>query len=376
MPGRLLFVVNDAGFFVSHRLPIALAARDDGFEVHVATAAGGATATIEAHGIAYHRLRLSRSGTNPIRELLTLVEIARVIRRIRPDIVHLVTVKPVIYGGIVARMVRTPAVVAAISGLGHVFVARDFRTRVVRALMATAYRIALSRSGLKVIFQNASDYNALARIGAVTREKAVLIRGSGVDLSEYRAMSESDGVPVVTFAARLLKPKGVYEFVAAAERLRQSGVQARFLLVGDVDPGNTSSATAAEIDRWRAEGVVEVLGHRSDIAAIFAASNLVVLPSYYGEGLPRVLAEAAACGRAVVTTDMPGCRDAIEPGKTGVLVPPRDVGSLCQAIRDLLSDPVRRKQMGAAGRALAEREYGIELVVAKHLDVYRGLVAG
>ena len=370
MRKRLLLLVNDAGFFVSHRLPLALGARDCGFDVHVATAPGAATAIIESHGITHHPLPLSRSGTNPLGELRVFAEIARLIHRLKPDILHLVTVKPVLYGGVAARLLNVPGVVAAISGLGHVFITNNLRTRFLRLFVKAAYRIALRRPRLKVIFQNDSDRDALMEIGAVSREDSVIVRGSGVDLTKYRYTQEPDGVPVVTFAARLLRQKGVFEFVAAASLLRAQGMRAKYRLVGDADPGNVSSVTAEELQEWRREGVVEVLGYRSDIAELFAASNLIVLPSYR-EGLPKVLVEAAACGRAVVTTDTPGCRDAVEPGKTAVLVKPRDAESLASGISSLLNDPVRRRQMGAAGRVLAEREYAIEDIVKRHLDIYR-----
>ncbi len=375
MNGRLLFVVNDAGFFVSHRLPLALAARAEGFEIHVATADGAATRLIESHDIVHHRLRLSRGGTNLLREWLTFVDIVRVIRRVRPDVLHLVTLKPVIYGGIAARFMKVPAVVAAISGLGHVFVAHDARTRLVRALVTVAYRLALNTPRVSGVFQNGSDRDVLEKIGAVQRDRTVLIRGSGVDLSQYRPSPEPAGIPVVVFAARLLAAKGVHEFVEAARLLRSSGMEARFLLVGDADPSNAGSVTYDDIARWRSEGSVDVLGHRDDIAAIFAACNLVVLPSYYGEGLPKVLVEAAASGRAVVTTDMPGCREAIDPGETGVLVPARDAGALAQAIRELLTNSTARRLMGQAGRRLAEREYAIEHIAAQHLEIYRGRIS-
>ena len=375
MRKRLLFVINDAGFFVSHRLPVAQAARDNGFEVHVASAAGNAATIIESNGITHHPIDLSRSGINPWRELLAFIEISRLMRRLRPTLVHLVTPKPVLYGSIAARLVGIPAV-AAVAGLGHVFAAHDWRTRIVRVLVTIAYRVAFGGSELRVIFQNPSDRDVLARVGAITHEKIIMLRGSGVDLDEYPRLPEPDGIPVVIFAARLLKAKGVYEFVAAAELLRARGVVARFLLVGEADPGNPASVMHDEIVRWHAQGVVEVLGHRRDIAKLFSASNLVVLPSYYGEGLPKVLVEAAACGRAVVTTDMPGCRDAIEPGKTGVLVPPRNAMALAAAVLELLTDHDRRHSMGIAARALAEREYAIERIVAEHLQIYDGLIHG
>ena len=370
---RLLLIVNDAGFFVSHRLPVALAARDAGFDVHVATAGGNATAAIHAQALPHYRLPLSRGSTNPATEVLLFAEIMRLLQRLRPDVAHFVTVKPVIYGGIAARLTGVPAVVSAISGLGQVFVARGLRAAALRRLVTFAYSVALHRERQKVLFQNASDREMLVRMAGLRPDQTVMMRGSGVDLHSYHYTPEPDGIPVVTFASRLLKTKGVYEFVAAAKQLRSGGLTARFQLVGGPDPGNSSSVSEAEITGWRSDGAVEVLGHRGDMASVLAASNLVVLPSYYGEGLPKVLAEAAACGRAVVTTDMPGCRDAVDPGRTALLIPPRDPGALAQAIRTLIDDPARRRTMGLAARALAERDYAIEDIVAAHLGVYRSL---
>jgi glycosyltransferase involved in cell wall biosynthesis len=368
---RLLLIVNDAGFFLSHRLPVALAARAAGFDVHVATGRSALTNTIAAHGLHCHELRLSRGGTNPIRELISFVDILRLLRRLHPEVLHLVTVKPVLYGGIAARITQTPAVVMAISGLGHVFAVDSPRTRTVRRLVLAAYRLVLGRDGLKVIFQNGADRDVLVRCAGLAAEKAVMIRGSGVDLHAFRAVPEPSGTPVVIFASRLLKSKGVGEFIEAARLLQQRGVAARFQLAGDIDPDNAASATTAELASWRSSGLVEVLGHRQDVANVLAASNLVALPSYYGEGLPKVLAEAAACGRAVVTTDMPGCRDAVEPNITGILVPPRDAVALADAIQQLLDDPARRRRMGTAARSFAEREFGLERIVDEHLALYR-----
>jgi len=200
-----------------------------------------------------------------------------------------------------------------------------------------------------------------------------MIRGSGVDLSLFDAKSEPQGLPVVCFAARLLRDKGIYEFINAARILRNKGVLARFVVAGDIDPGNPTSVSARDLERWRDEGAVEVLGYQRDIAALFSSVNLVVLPSYR-EGLPKVLIEAAAAGRAVVTTDVPGCRDAIEPDVTGLLVPAKNAELLAEAIEKLVVDDLLRKAMGAAGRDLAEREFGIEKVIERHLDIYAKVV--
>ncbi len=370
MPKRLLFIVNSPDFFLSHRLPVALAAQKAGYDVHIATPAGPATSRIKDIGFFHRIVPMSRSGRNPLLELISIWSLWRLMRHTKPDIVHLVTIKPVLYGGLVARMTRVPGVVAAISGLGAVFISQSLKAKLLRRLIASLYRMALGHKNSKVIFQNPDDKAMLKRLGAVQPEQAVMVKGSGVDLLDYPVVPEPDGVPVVTFAARLLKDKGVEEFVEAALHLKASGVQVRFWLIGSPDPGNPATILETELEGWRQEGVVEVLGCREDIPQLFAQSNIVVLPSYR-EGLPKVLIEAAASGRAVVTTDVPGCRDAIEPDKTGLLVPVRDPIALANAVERLIKDGELRKQMGRAGRELAEREFAIENVVDAHLAIYR-----
>ncbi|MBD9472251.1 glycosyltransferase family 1 protein [Achromobacter sp. K91] len=372
---RLLFVVNNPAFFMSHRVPVALAAQQAGYEVHVATMDGPAVADIQALDMTHHAIPMTRSGKHPLQELGTLLALIRLFRHLRPQIVHLVTIKPVLYGGIAARLTRVPGMVAAISGLGFVFLSNSLKMKLVRAVVARLYRLALGHPNSRVIFQNASDRDLLKSLGAVRDAQVVMIRGAGVDLNEYRAQPEPPAPPVVvTMVARLLRDKGVQEFVQAARLLRERGLPVTMQLVGGVDAGNPASATQDDVDAWQQEGCVRALGERSDVAALYAASHIAVLPSYR-EGLPKSLIEAAACARAVVTTDVPGCRDAIEPGETGLLVPVRDAQALADAIARLAEDPALRQSMGAAGRALAEREFNIDRVARIHVEIYDALSA-
>lgn len=367
---RLLFVVNNPAFFMSHRLPVAQAAQRAGYDVHVATMDGPAVADIVALGMTHHVIPMTRSGKHPLQELGTLLALLRLFRRLRPRVVHLVTIKPVLYGGIAARLARVPGMVAAISGLGFVFLSNSLKMRLVRSVVARLYRLALGHPNSRVIFQNASDRDLLKALGAVRDEQVVLIRGAGVDLDLCRATPEPAVPPVVaTMVARLLRDKGVWEFVEAARLLRARGVPVTMRLVGGVDAGNPTSATPAEVEAWQREGCVEALGERADVPQLYAVSHIAVLPSYR-EGLPKSLIEAAACGRAVVTTDVPGCRDAIDPDKTGLLVPVRDPQALADAIARLAGDAALRQSMGAAGRALAEREFNIERVARLHVELY------
>lgn len=375
---KILFVVNVDWFFVSHRLPIAVEAVRRGDEVHIATAITDKADILRSHGLTVHPLSMDRSDAGPLGGLHAVRQIYQVMRRVRPDVTHLVTIKPVLLGGIAARLARVPALVAAVSGLGFVFVAKGLKASVRRSVVAILYRLALNHRNLKVIFQNTDDKSKLQQITGLPETKAALIRGSGVDLAEYHAGPLPSGAPVVLFAARLLLDKGVREFVQAARLLRQhvnSDVRgARFVLVGEPDQANPTSLTDGELQGWVEEGVIEHWGYRRDMPAVIASAHVVALPSYYGEGLPKVLIEAAACGRAVVTTDHPGCRDAIEPGTSGVLVPIRDADALAEAIGELLMNPQRCQAMGQAGRELAERAFDVNAVVDQHFAIYQELL--
>lgn len=368
----LLIVVNDAAFFISHRLAVAEAARCAGYAVHVATMPGSVTCDISEKGFVHHELPFTRSGKNVFVELLAFFSIVRLLWKVKPDLLHLVTIKPVLYGGLAARFAPVGGVVCAVSGLGFVYMSMGSKAGLVRNVISAMYRLAFGKKNLRVIFQNPDDRDVLLSVGALEAPKVKMIRGSGVDLTLYQALPEPLGLPVVCFAARLLRDKGVYEYIEAVRLLHERGVKAIFKLVGDPDPGNPTSITDMEIETWRQEARLEVVGFRKDIARLFAASHIVVLPSYR-EGLPKVLVEAAACGRAVVTTDVPGCRDAIDPNETGLVVPVKDVIALADAIQRLIEDSVLRQKMGAAGRALAEREFSVEKIAQQHLDVYAEL---
>jgi glycosyltransferase involved in cell wall biosynthesis len=375
MRRRLLFVVNVDWFFLSHRLPVALAAMREGYEVHVATGITDRLAELESYGLTVHPLRIRRGRAGILAEWGAFFEIFQLFRAINPDLVHLVTIKPVLYGGIAARLAGTRAVVAAISGLGFVLVDRGIRARLRRLVVGGLYRLALGKTALKVIFQNANDRDYLVQLARLPSSKYAIIPGSGVDLTQFAPTPLPPGIPVIVLACRLISDKGVWEFVDAARLLRQRSVACRLCLVGAIDTDNPASLNNADLARIRAEGIVELWGQRSDMAHVIHQAHVVALPSYYGEGLPKVLIEAAACGRAIVTTDMPGCRDAILPGQSGALVPARDAVALANAFHLLITDPVRCAEMGRVGRAHAEREFDLSRVVATHLDLYLALLS-
>ena len=374
MSPKLLFVVNVDWFFLSHRLPIALAAQKAGYEVHIATGITDKLDVLKAHSLMVYPLGLVRGGVGVMNAAHTVLQLRRIVKLVQPDVMHLVTIKPVLLGGLVARWLQVPALVSAVSGLGHVFTASGLKAWLQRSVVTRVYAWALGHHNQVIIFQNPNDRDTLISATGLPMAKVAMIRGSGVNLAQFAAVPVPVGVPVVVFPARLLADKGIFEFVAAAGLLRAKGVPARFVLAGLADAANPTIVSQAQLDVWEADGVVENWGYRADMPQVLASACVVVLPSYR-EGLPKVLIEAAACGRAVVTTDVPGCRDAIEPGVTGVLVPVRDSAALAQAIEHLLVNDAQREGMGLAGRRLAEQEFDVNAVAAKHVAIYQKLLA-
>jgi len=371
---KILLIVNVPSFFLSHRLAVAQAAKEKGFDVHIASANGSDVEKIQRLGFTHHTIPFTRSGKNPFVELKALFGLARLFIRLKPDLVHLVTIKPVLYGGFLSRLLNIRAVVAAISGLGSVFT-DDGAGKFLRFLVLRMYQASLRGENIRVIFQNPDDEKKLLSAGVVLKKNSRLIKGSGVDLAVYPAINElsNDRIKVV-MASRLLREKGTHVFVGAAKILLSRSISAEFILVGEPDPGNPSSISIQEFEDWRGGEIVNMMGFRKDIAQIFSQSHIIVLPSYYGEGLPKVLIEAAACGRPVVTTDHPGCRDAIVAGVTGLLVPVKDAVALADAIELLVKDAERRQAMGKAARIFAEQNFSIEHVVYQHLSIYKELL--
>jgi glycosyltransferase involved in cell wall biosynthesis len=371
---RILFVVNEPGFFVSHRLPIAKAALSRGYDVHVATPHGANVATIEAAGFAWHPIRLARASTRPGTELATLRDLHALYGRLRPQLVHHVTPKPVLYGTLAARLARVPAVVNAISGMGHVFADPGRATRLLRTGVMAGYRLALRHPRMRVIFQNDDQLDQFVARGWVRPEEAVIIRGSGVDTALFHpAGTPRTDLPIVLLAARMLRTKGVVEFVEAARQLRHAGVRARFVLVGEPDPGNPASIPLEQLEDWHRQEVVEYWGRREDMPTVLRGADVFCLPSYL-EGLSKSLIEAAAAGLPIVTTDVPGCRDVAADGVNGLLVSPADAAALSAALGRLITNAELRSRLGARGRERALREFALDRVVDEHLAVYRALL--
>lgn len=374
---KILFIVNIDWFFVSHRIPIAIEALNKGYEVHIAAKFTDKKEKLEDLGFILHSIEYERGGMGLFGLLKEFSQTLKVLQKIEPDIVHLISIKPVILGGIASRISNTSSVVSAVSGLGYIFSSEGFFASIRKFFVRKLYLLAFSHPSQKIIFQNENDRNMLLSINESLKNKSVLIAGSGVDISLFGAYKAPSNTPIIMLVSRMLVDKGVREFVEAVKILKSSDrllhKRYRFVLVGGLDLSNPSRIEESELNAWAESGIVEVWGHIPDISKILYKSYAVVLPSYR-EGFPKVLMEAAASGKATITTDVPGCRDAIIPGITGILIPPKNPVALSEAIASLLENPLLCASMGQAGRKLAHEKFDVKNVISQHLKIYKQLL--
>jgi len=373
---KLLIIVNVDWFLYSHRLPIIIEARRKGFEVHIATKITNSSIKEKLinHGFLIHEIPFDRTGKNIFNLIKVTFLISRLIAIIKPDILHLVTMQPIIFGGISAKLFRTNAVVYSISGLGHVFLQKTFFDSLRKFFVINFYKLALSNKTRVVVFQNSSDKLFLKKLCNLLDSEMILIPGSGVDINKYKYTKLPKTDPVILMASRLLITKGVREFVQAAQILKKKGIKVNFQLVGEPDISNPTAITKRELDDWVSNGYIDYLGYRNDIHKIIPKSHIVVLPSYYPEGLPKILCEAAACGRPIITTNEPGCKDAVKDGITGLLIKSRDSKDLAEAIEKLIKNREMLNNMCLEGRKNAEKFFDVKKVVDKHLSTYKYLI--
>ncbi|MFT5394668.1 MAG: glycosyltransferase involved in cell wall biosynthesis [Gammaproteobacteria bacterium] len=370
---KLLFLVTEDWYFVSHRLALGRAAVAAGYDVVVVTRAARSAKEIEAAGIRVRPVAWERGGFHPLREFRALVDIWKIYREERPDVVHHVALKPVLYGGIVAIAAPVGVTISAIAGFGYLFISSTWKARAARGILTRVLRHLLNRRNTSVIVQNPDDYRAL-RSWRVHSRQIVTIAGAGVDEARFGVTQPpTTGPIVVTVVARMLWDKGIGELVEAARELRNRGLPVEVRLVGSADDANPASIPAQTLRQWTQEGVVNWLGELDDIPGVWAASHIGVLPSYR-EGLPLSLLEAAACGRALVATDVPGCKEVIEHGVNGFLVPAKDANALADAIARLVTDAGLREGFGQASRARVKHRFTQAVVNTKILELYRELL--
>ena len=370
---RLLLLLNDDAYFRVHRLQHARAARNAGMEVLVCTRADDDGKWIKDEGFTYLPIPFVKEGRQPLQELLGVFKLAKLYRQEKPDIVHHLCMKPILYGSSAARLAGIPAVVNTFTGLGFVFMKNGWRSRVLRAALVPSLRWAFGHPNCRAVFENSADRERLIYAKIVRRERTLIISGTGVDIGKFMPMAEEEETPIVVLACRMLWDKGVADFVEAARLLKKQNVAVRCVLVGTPDPGSPTSISEERLLSWQQERVVEWWGYREDMPRILRSAHVVVLPSFY-EGLPTILLEACASARPVVTTAIPGCQAVVRDGENGFLVPVKDPGALARAIKVLLENPALRTRMGTRGREIVVREFSLGRVTKQVITVYRELL--
>ena len=370
----IIYFVSEDWYFCSHRLPIARKALVEGFKVVVVTKVNKHKDVIESEGFKLEPIEIQRGGVNLFSEFRTVSQLYSYYKKYSPDIVHHVAIKPIIYGVIVAKLVGSIKIVNAMAGLGFVFISNKKRVKLLRFFVHKLFRFLFSNENGRLILQNKDDLGYFLENKLIKKDRVVVIRGSGVDINKFTPIKESTNTPIVMLASRMLWDKGVEEFVNAAKILRQENIKARFVLVGENDPENPASISDSQLKKWNKLGAVEWWGPMDNMHEVITQACIVCLPSYR-EGLPKVLLEAASCGRPVIATDVPGCREIVHNGENGVLVPPYKVESIADAIKDLVNNPEKRKNMGVNGRKLVESEFSEEIVVSQTLKLYKKMLA-
>jgi glycosyltransferase involved in cell wall biosynthesis len=373
---KLLYVVTEDWYFVSHRLHLIEAAREAGFDVAVATRVNDDGARIRDAGFRVHPIPFKRSTMSPFVAASEMLKLRSLYAAERPDIVHHVALKPVVLGSLAARGLPIRGIVNAVAGLGTAFASRGLASMALRVPLRGALRAALNRPNTRVIVQNADDLEELTTSGLADPAHIRLIKGSGVDLAAFDVGMPPPGPPLVVLPARLIGLKGVFEFVAATRILRAHGIVARFALVGAPDRHNATSVSEAQLDAWRDEGAVEVWGYRRDMPGVLKEATIVCLPTYYREGMPKALLEAAAAHRAIVTTDVAGAREIVRNGTAGWLVPPRDAVALAAALGDAIANSGKREAFAEAAYADAVAFYDARRIAQQTIDVYLELLRG
>jgi len=367
---RLLFVVSEDWYFVSHRLHLAVAAINEGHEVALLARMTNHREVIEQAGIKVFDWSINRQSHNPLKELRAFVEVVNTHRRYKPNISHSVAMKPVLYSAFSGMLTGVPSRVCAFGGLGFIFTDKNKQSGFLKSILLFVLRFALRGKRTRLILQNPDDQNILLQKKVIDKSKIRMIRGAGVDTTEYTPVKQIEGVPLVVLPARMLWDKGVGDFVECAKQLTKLGAKFRFALVGDPDPCNPNSVSEDQLKHWVSEGVLEWWGRCEDMPSVYKQTSIVCLPSTYGEGLPKALLEAASSSIPIVTYDVPGCREIVIDGKNGFLVPPKDIAALTNSINMLLNDGDMRKRFGNYGRDMVINEFSQERVVEETLDVW------
>lgn len=370
---KILLAANTDWYLYNYRFSLARAARAAGYQVVTVSPPGEYKSLIEQEGFRHISWQVGRQSLNPIRENQAFNALVDIMRQENPDLAHFFTIKPVIYGSLAARKLHIPAVVNSVPGRGYVFLSPEIKARLLRPFIRLGYRAALRHPNLATTFENLYDQNYFLQNRMAKPGRVFLLPGGGVDVEQFHPTPEPEGEVVIVYTGRLLWDKGIGTLVEAVPLLRER-VKARVALVGMPDAGNPSAIDEDTLQKWVNDGLVEWWGWQADMHQVYIRSHIVVMPTFYGEGLPRSLLEAAACSRPIVATDIPACQAIVEDGRNGFLVPSRDARALADALAKLAADRDLRLLMGAAGRKLAVEQFADHLVDAALLEIYRMLL--
>ncbi|THJ18086.1 MAG: glycosyltransferase family 4 protein [Nitrospira sp. CG24B] len=370
---RLLYLITEDWYFRLHWIRLAQAARDAGFEVLLAMRVQEHDPEISRQGFKLFPINLLRRSVNPMREFLAVVELARLYRAQKPDLVYHVAIKPILYGSIAARLADVPSVINVFAGLGYAYTSDELRAKLLRLFLKFGLSAACKSAGSLAVFQNEEDQAQLVRDHVVLESQTRVIPGTGVDTDRFRPISNESSDHIILLPCRMLRDKGVGEFLEAARLVRRQKPGVRFVLAGRCDEDNPASIQSRQLHQWQEEGVIEWWGHRSDMPDVLGHATVVVLPSYR-EGLPVSLLEAAACGKPIIATDVPGCREVVRHRVNGLLIPPRNAIALADAIILLLENPELRQELGRRGRDIVVKEFSSTIVIRQTLALYHELL--
>ncbi len=374
-PSIFVYVINVDWYFDLHWTRRAEANLKTGNEVHIVMGQTDSAIIdrLNKQGFICHTWNIDRKSINPFQNFVRLVDLYSLLKSIKPDIIHAITIKPNISVGLIAHVLKIPYLLS-ITGTGVIFSGNSFAVRVVRPIVRSLYKLASTKVKRKLIFENFTDRDYFVRTGLCKDHEAITILGAGVNTEDFKHLPEKqNSKPVLLFAARLLWDKGLGELVEAGKQLRKQGMAFSIQVAGIVDQDTINSIDQKTLDKWHADGLIEYLGTVKNMPALLAEANIVVLPTFYGEGVPRILIEAASCGRAIVTTDMPGCSEIVENEVNGLLVPPKNVEKLTEALARLLESPDLREKMGRQGRVKVKRDFSEEKVIDETMQLYQEL---
>ncbi len=369
---KILFLSNLDSFFISHRLEVGKSMLKEGYDVHIATEFTKYKNKLSKMGFKTHHINFNRNSLNLIKSIKPLLQIFLLYKNLNPNLVHHISLKPMVFGGFATLFTPIKSVVASVTGLGSIYLGNGIGFKIKKIIINLILFILFLKKNLRVIVQNYSDYKYLVNKTKIKKFKLVIIKGSGIDLKRFKYSKIKVKNPFILMASRLIADKGIYEYIFSIKHLKKSGFKGKFFLVGDIDFENPSAIKYSELNLWKKEKIINYHKHTNKIQNYIKKSSIVVLPSYR-EGFPKILLEAAACGRPVITTKVPGCKDAIINGKTGILIPPKNYIELAKAIKFLSTDKKRLKLMSRNSRKYAEQNFNVRNVVSKHIQIYKSL---